>query len=345
VTAPSGEIDCGESGVTLRFTIPISSLASADIRLKGAEALLRRPLQPLVEAMKQMGVEVALDQNGVRVQGHPLGGRVQLPGDVSSQFISGLLLAGPLMTEGLELKVTSPLESRGYVSLTLEAMKRHGVDVEADGEMSRFKIAPGQTYKTADHDIPGDYSSSAFLMSAAAVTGSKILLQGLSEEETDPDSAFMGVLSEMGVKTSFAHNALTVEGAPMKAVNVSISDCPDLGPVVAVLGCYADGETRMTGARRLRYKESDRLQAMINELRVLGGEVNGTDDGLTLSGPTPLHGGTVDSHGDHRIAMALTIAALNATDRVVITNAQCVSKSYPSFFNDIRSLGVEVVER
>ena len=345
LSAPQGKIECRESGVTLRFTIPIASLVGTDVWLKGSETLMRRPIQPLIESMKQLSAEISVRGTDVLVKAGPSkGGSVELPGNVSSQFISGLLLAGPLMEEGLRLKLTSPLESRGYVSMTIETMKRHGVSVKINDDMSFYQVMPGQIYKPTEHTIPGDYSSAAFPMAAAAVTRSKILILGLPRDRADPDSAFLEVLSRMGVTTRFTSDALQVEGRALKAVNADITNWPDLGPVIAVLGCYADGETRITGARRLRYKESDRLSVITSELRVLGAEIGEIDSGLLLSGPASLHGGTVDSHGDHRIAMALSIAALNASGPVLIRNAECVNKSYPTYFDDIRALGVDVIE-
>jgi 3-phosphoshikimate 1-carboxyvinyltransferase len=343
---PSERIDCGESGVTLRFTIPIASLVEEDVKLSGSAGLMRRPLQPLIEAMNQLGVSIDPAGLEVKVKAASVkGGRVQIPGNVSSQFISGLLFAGPLMKEGLEISVTSPLESRGYVALTIETLKQHGINVQKNREMSLFHVAPHQTYWSADHTIPGDYSSAAFLMSAAAVTGSRIIITGLSQDEWDPDSAFLKILNQMGARSSFSSVGLHVEGLTLKASKVNISNCPDLGPVIAVLGACADGKTEITGAERLRYKESDRLTAIASELTRLGGEVKVTDDGMIVSGPSNLRGGTVDSHGDHRIAMALVVAALNAAEPITIRNAQSVNKSYPTFFDDIRSLGVEVTER
>ena len=346
LSAPQGMIECGQSGVTLRFTIPISSLVGKDVWLNGSETLMRRPIQPLIESMKQLGAEISFRGTAVRVKAGPAkGGSVQLPGNVSSQFISGLLLAGPLMEEGLRVRLISTLESRGYVSMTIETMKRHGVSVEINDDMSFYQVMPGQIYKPTEHTIPGDYSSAAFPMAAAAVTRSKILILGLPRDGADPDSAFLEVLGRMGVTTRFTSDALHVEGRALKAVNADITNCPDLGPVIAVLGCYAEGETRITGAGRLRYKESDRLSVIRSELRVLGAEIGEIGSGLLLSGPASLHGGTVNSHGDHRIAMALSIAALNASGPVLIRNAECVNKSYPTYFDDIRALGVDVIER
>jgi len=343
---PLGTIECGESGVTLRFTIPIVSLVGVDVNLSGSAGLMRRPLQPLIEAMKQLGVGIHSAGLEVRVKAASTkGGKVRIPGNVSSQFISGLLFAGPFMKEGLEVNVTSPLESRGYLALTIETLKQHGINVQKNSEMSIFQVAPWQTYSSADHTIPGDYSSAAFLMSAAAVTGSRITITGLAPGETDPDSALLRILTQMGVRSRFSSDGLHVEGGPLKASEVNISDCPDLGPVIAALGTCAEGKTKITSAERLRYKESDRLEAMASEIRNLGGEVKMTDDGLVVSGRTILRGGTVESHDDHRIVMALAVAALNAAEPVTIRNAQSVSKSYPAFFDDLRSLGVEVTER
>ena len=343
---PSGRIECGESGVTLRFTTPIASLVGVDVNLSGSARLMQRPLQPLIEAMKQLGVSIKARPVEVVVKAARVkGGSVRIPGNVSSQFISGLLFAGPLMEEGLEITVTSSLESRGYVALTIEAMKEHGINVQTNSDMSRLQIAPHQKYRSADHTIPGDYSSAAFLMSSAAVTGSRITITGLSQTESDPDSAFLKILAKMGVRSSFSPDGLQVEVQELKASQVNISNCPDLGPVTVVLGVFADGKTEITGAERLRYKESDRLTAIVSELRSLGAEVEVTEAGLVVYGPSTLRGGIVESHGDHRIAMALAVAALNATGPVTIRNAESVNKSYPTFFDDIRSLGVEVAER
>jgi len=345
-TTVKKEIHCGESGVTLRFTIPIASLTGEEIMFKGSEGLIRRPIEPLAEAMVQLGVNVAASKCGIRVAGGPpLGGRIQIRGDVSSQFVSGLLLAAPMMQEGLRLEMTSPLESRGYVRLTMEIMKHHGVQVKSNDEMSLFEIQPKQTYAPAADRVPGDFSSASFVMSAAAITDSKLLIRGLLQENSEPDSVVVSILSKMGIATRFIPEGLLVEGGRLNGIIINIRDCPDLGPILAVLGCYADGETRITGAGRLRYKESDRLNAVASELRVLGGEIEAINGSLLVHGPRSLHGGNVRSHGDHRVAMALSAAALRAKGQVVIEGAECVSKSYPAFFNDLRSLGVEVFGR
>jgi 3-phosphoshikimate 1-carboxyvinyltransferase len=339
------EIQCGESGVTLRFTIPIAALTAARVTLTGSEALMRRPLEPLADAMKQLGVRVTVERDKIQVDGGPpKEANVHIRGDISSQFISGLLLAGPLMEDGLNMRLRSPLESRDYVSLTIEIMKRHGIQVENDSEMSHFEVAPGQKYVPAEHQIPGDFSSAAFAMSAAAITKSKVLIMGLPKRDAEPDAVLLDFLSQMGAKTALSDGSVSVEGGRLRAVSIDLRDNPDLGPIIAVLGSYAEGETKITGAARLRFKESDRLSAIASELNALGAQIVETNDGLVVHGPTPLSGGLVRSHGDHRIAMALSVAALGAREKVVIEEAECVSKSYPNFFDDLRSLGVEVVE-
>lgn len=345
-TALRKEIQCGESGVTLRFSIPVASLTGEKVRLICHKSLMARPIEPLLEGMKQLGVHVETDRNRVIVEGGPpKGGKISIPGNVSSQFISGLLLAGPLMEKGLQVELTSPLESRSYVLLTMGVMKRHGVEVSSNDEMSTFTATPKRMYLPAVDSVPGDFSSAAFAMAAAAITDSKLLIRGLPQDNIEPDSAMVEILNKMGVAARSLPDGLLVEGARMKGIDIDLRDCPDLGPVVAVLGCYADGRTRITGAGRLRYKESDRLGAIALELGKLGAEIEETEDGLITSGPCSLNAGIVESHGDHRIAMALCVAAIRARGQVVIKRAECVSKSYPTFFNDLRSLGVEVVDR
>ena len=343
---PLHAIDCGESGVTMRFTIPIAALAGSETHLTCKESLARRPHQPLIECMRQLGVDVTQDGNVITIRGGPpKGGRTQMRGDVSSQFISGLLLASPFMEDGLELKLTSQLESRRYVLLTIGAMRRHGILVGYDDQMSFLTVGVGQTYEPAEHLISGDYSSAAFPIAAAAITSSKLLVRGLSQDDAEPDSVLTRILFQMGIETHHSGDGLLIGAGRLKAAQVDISDCPDLGPAIAVLGCYAEGETEILGAGRLRYKESDRLGAIASELGTLGGKIKSNGDRLLVRGPFFLSGGIVDSHGDHRIAMALSVAAIHARSDVTITNAECVAKSYPNFFDDLRYLGVKVVEQ
>ena len=341
--APRNEINCGESGVTLRFMIPIVSLAGG-AKLSGRRSLMQRPIEPLAKAMEKLGVKLIAEHDRLLVTGDPpIGGTVRIKGNVSSQFVSGLILAAPHMVEGLHVELTSPLESRSYVLLTIDTMKQHSIRVQANDEISLIDVPPGQRYLPADHKIPGDFSSAAYALSAAAITKSRILVRGLSRASKEPDVGLVQILSRMGAETSFQENGLLVEGGKLTGITVDLRQNPDLGPIIAVLGCYANGETKITGAERLRYKESDRLATVTSELASLGAKIAETADGLIVHGPSHLKGGTVKSHGDHRIAMALSVAALCGMSQIVIEGVECVSKSYPKFFDDLRSLGVDVI--
>jgi len=322
--------------------IPTVSLAGG-AKLSGKRNLMRRPIASFAKAMEELGVKLILRDDNLLVQGDPpIGGTVHIDGDVSSQFISGLIFAAPHMVKGLHVELTSPLESRGYVLLTINCMKQHGVVVQANDEFSFLDVHPGQTYLPADHEIPGDFSSAAYALSAAAITESRVVVRGLSSMSKEPDMNVVQILSRMGAEAIFQEDGLLIEGRKLKGISVDLRENPDLGPIVAVLGAYAYGETRITGAKRLRYKESDRLAAVSSELTSLGAKVAETDDGLVVHGPSLLKGGTVKSYDDHRIAMALSVAALCAETPVIIEGAECVSKSYPKFFDDFRSLGVDI---
>jgi 3-phosphoshikimate 1-carboxyvinyltransferase len=324
---------------------PIASLTGEEAVFTGRESLMRRPLAPLIEALGEIGVAAKLSEQKLVIQGRADGGVAHIQGDVSSQFISGLLFAGPLMPRGLRIDLTTPVESRNYVLQTLQTMNQHGIDVKSEPDMSAFQIDGRQTYSPANHSVSGDYSSAAFALAAAAITGSTLLVRNLPRNDREPDAQIVDILSRMGGETHVTDNGISVEGSELRGIRVDLRDNPDLGPVLAVLGVFAKGETIIEGAKRLRHKESDRLEAISTELNSLGANIKTTEDGLKVRGPSSLKGGLVDSHGDHRIAMALAVAALNARSKVEIGRAECVSKSYPNFFDDLRSIGVEVIER
>ena len=339
---PRDIVNCGESGVTMRFVIPILSLTGAESYVKGRESLMHRPIEPLANALEQINVRVTIDKGIITVHGAPAeGGELTIRGDVSSQFISGLLLAGTLMRRGLTVNVSSSLESRNYVLLTIEALKRHGIHVRFDGNMSRLEIPHGQKFSPATHKVTGDFSAASYPLAAAAITKSPVMVQNL-EKSLEPDSAIIDILTQMGATVKLQGDTVQVENARLKGTAVDLRNCPDLGPIVAVLGCYAEGETEITGAARLRYKESDRLSAMRTELNSLGAHVKETDEGLIMNGPTAFKGGQVYAHNDHRIAMALSVAALGSRGDVMIEGAECVSKSYPNYFEEMRTIGMEV---
>jgi 3-phosphoshikimate 1-carboxyvinyltransferase len=343
-------IDCGESGATLRFMIPVAALAAEPSVFVFGSSLEQRPIQPLLQSLKQLGAEASLQRLGgksaVQVQGGGIrGGKTAMRGDVSSQFVSGLMFACPRARADTEITLTTPLESKGYVQMTREVLAEHGIKAFVSEDFSRLHIPSNQEYKRCDHKVPGDFSSAAFLLAAAAITRSEVCAQNLDCETRQGDKAILGILKDMSVKGKIRSGRVEITGSGglLGAVDVDARDTPDLVPVCTVLACYAKGVSRIHDAQKLRYKESDRLLALYIELKKMGAEIAMDESSLTVKGPCALRGSTIDPHNDHRIAMACAVAALGASGETKIQNAECVKKSYPRFFNDLRVLGVDVV--
>jgi len=347
--APKNPIDCGESGATLRFMTPVAALAPESSVFTFGSSLERRPIAPLLQSLKQLGAESSLQlkegSSLVRIHGGGIsGGKTSIRGDVSSQFISGLLFACPRAKLDTEVDVTTPLESRNYVQMTIEVLSKHGIRVSASNDFTQLKIPSNQTYKPRDHEVPGDFSSAAFLLAAAAVTSSRVKVKNLDRHSIQGDKAILDILTEMGSKVRVDDEYVEVQGRQqLNAIDVDARDIPDLVPVCAVLSCYSKGIFKIYNAKRLRYKESDRLASLHLELKKMGAEITMKEDGLIIRGPCTMHGTTIDPHNDHRIAMACAVAALGARGETKIQNSECVSKSYPRFFDDLGSLGANIV--
>jgi 3-phosphoshikimate 1-carboxyvinyltransferase len=348
--APKNPINCGESGATLRFMIPVAALASGSTIFTLGSSLERRPIAPLLKSLKQLGIESHLQlregSSLVRIHGGGIkGGKTSIRGDISSQFISGLLFACPKAREDTEIVVTTPLESRSYVQITIEVLAKHGIRVSASNDFTQLKIPSNQNYNPCKHEVPGDFSSAAFLVAAAAVTSSRVKVKNLDYQTIQGDRAILDILEKMGSKVRADDKFVEVEGRQLNAVDVDAKDIPDLVPVCAVLACYSKGISKIYNAKRLRYKESNRLSSLSAELKKMGAEIMIKEDSLIIRGPYTMHGATINSHNDHRIAMACAVAALEAIGETKIQNSECVNKSYPRFFDDLRSLGANVVER
>jgi len=345
---PRKPIDCGESGATLRFMIPVAALAPGPSTFTLGLSLSRRPLEPLLQSLKQLGAESSLQQGEkgmiVRVHGGGIrGGKASIKGDISSQFISGLLFACPRAEENTEITVTTPLESRSYVEMTLEVLEKHVVKVSASNDLRQLRVSANQNYNPCGHKVPGDFSSAAFLLAAAAITSSKVKVKNLDHRTKQGDKAILSILEETGSKVRVEDEYVEVEGAQPNAVDVDSKDIPDLVPVCAALACYSKGTFKLHNARRLRYKESDRLSSLYSELKKMGADIKTAGDSLIIKGPCALHGATINPHNDHRIAMACAVAGLGASGETRIQNFECVRKSYPNFFDDLRSLGADVI--
>jgi 3-phosphoshikimate 1-carboxyvinyltransferase len=343
-------IDCGESGTTLRFMIPVAALAPDPSTLVFKGSLERRPIEPLLQSLEGLGAKARYKKVGAKdavfVEGGGiLGGKTSIPGNISSQFISGLMFACPMAKVDTEIILSSPLESVDYVKMTQEVLAKHDVRAVIYGSFERIEIPANQTYMPCDCKVPGDFSSAAFLLAAAAMTNSKVQVSNLDYRSIQGDKAVLGVLKQMGVAGKVCENSVEINGTcnPLQPLNIDSKNIPDLVPVCAVLACFADGTSRISGARRLRLKESDRLSSLYVELRKMGAQIEIDADSLTVTGSCGLKGAVIDPHNDHRIAMACAVAALGAQGETTIRNAECVRKSYPQFFTHLKQIGAEIV--
>ncbi len=350
VTGAKRPIDVGESGATLRFMIPVSALASTPSVFVLGKGLAKRPVAPLLESLKQLGGNADVIKTGrktsIRVEGGGIhGGKTNMVGDVSSQFVSGLMFACPLAKADTLLTLTSLLESKSYVLMTENVLSKHGVKVDISEDFNKIKIPAKQKYQPIDGKIPGDFSSAAFLLAAAALTDSKVCVMNLDYGSIQGDKIIVRILKQMGINCDVREGQIeiTSNGGFLGAVDVDVRDIPDLVPVCAALACHANGTSRIHDAERLKLKESDRLVSLHSELSKMGAEITMDESSLTIYGPCKLQGVVIDPHNDHRIAMACAVAALRAEGETIIQNAECVRKSYPQFFTDLRALGVDVI--
>ena len=318
-------IDCNESGSTLRFIIPIAAAVGSNTEFRGRGRLPQRPIDIFIRELGKNGVNFDYHNTmPFTVSGGLKSGRFEIEGDVSSQFITGLLFALPLLDGDSEIVLTSHLESRPYVDITIDTLRRFGVSV--DESENSFRIKGGQCYTARDEHIEGDYSQAAFFCVANAL-GSEVKLHNLDENSVQGDKKILEIISDMCYNGNIGH------------YRADCSDIPDLVPILAVLGAFGSGDSVIYNAKRLKIKESDRLQTTAALLNSLGGNVEITDDGLIIHPTGAMHGGTVDSFGDHRIVMAAAIAATAIDGEVIIRGAEAAEKSYPAFFDDYRKLG------
>ena len=320
-------LDCGESGSTLRFLIPVALALRGGGRFTGRGRLMERPQKPYFDLFDEKGIAYRQEDGVLTVQGRLTPGTFALPGDVSSQFVTGLLYALPLLEGDSRITLTTPLESRGYVDMTLEALERFGIRAECpDGRTLR--VPGGQTYRPCRAAVESDYSQAAFYYAANGL-GGQVEILGLNPRSAQGDRCIVPY-----------HMQLCGPGE----AELDVSQCPDLVPPLAAHAALRQGITRIVNAARLRIKESDRLTAVTQVLTALGADVVEGADRLTITGqPEGLAGGvTVDSHNDHRIAMMTAVAATRCAAPVTITGAECVAKSYPDFWEDYERLGGQI---
>ena len=329
-------LDCRESGSTFRFLLPVAAVLCASASFTGGGRLPDRPIADLIKAIRGGGVEFTGTRLPFSISGKLRSGDYVLPGNVSSQYISGLLMALTAVPGESRVRLSSTLESSAYVDMTLSTLQRFGADagrIEGGYSVSggRQLISPGIIASE------GDWSNAAFFLASGAIGGG-VTVTGLNPYSVQGDRKIADVLRRFGADVRTHGNAVTVLPGTLRGCEIDIAETPDLLPVLAVAAAFAEGETRFLNGSRLRLKESDRLKSVSDMLRTLGGSVNELPDGLIIHGKT-LTGGVVNSAGDHRIVMAAAIAAAHATGSAVITGAQAVSKSYTSFFEEFAKLG------
>lgn len=339
-------IDCRQSATTLRFLIPLVLTTNEAFTFTAKSGLVRRPLDDMYAVLSRDDIAYE-NENGMlplHLCGMLQGGTYTLDTAITSQTLSGLLIALPLLKEDSKIKLTQKLSSKGYIDMTLSMLKRCGIEIDYLPEVGEFLIPGGQHYKAFDYRLEGDYSSAAFWLCASAM-GSEVLSLGLDVKSLQADRVFLNILSRMGAKIIKQGNGLKIRcEEPLKEVTINVDGAPDLMPALAVLAASLEGITQFSGIDRLRYKETDRVKTTMNMIASLGGDIVKMSDKLIIRGTGSLKGGTVHTGGDHRIAMAAAVASVLCKNNVVVTHADCVNKSYPLFWDDFQKVGGEIEE-
>lgn len=331
----------GESGLATRLFTPIASLNSTPICIKGEGTLLHRPMMMMIEPLRRLGVEVR-DGGGhlpIEVKGPIHGGNIEVDGSFSSQFITGLLLALPLAKEDTTLHVRSAV-STPYIDMTIDTAKRFGVEImHHEGDYSEFYIEGGQKYTPADLAIEGDWSGASTMLVAGAISG-RVTVKNLSTLSKQADTAICRALERAGAGIIIEGDSITVTKRRLRSFTFDATNSPDLFPALAALAAAAHGQSTIIGTQRLLHKESDRAETIRQEYEKLGIEVDISEENVMKIRGGEIHPATVFSHNDHRIAMSLAVSALRCKGNVTIENAECVEKSYPTFFEDLESITV-----
>ena len=360
---PDNVIDCANSGTTMRLVTAAAALADGITVLTGDDSLRSRPQGPLLEALDALGVEAKSSRHNGQaplvIEGPLSGGQVDIPGDVSSQYISALLMAGAVTDEGIELNLTTDLKSAPYVDITLEVLEDFGVTAEPVGATGEggvrsagaegFVVAGGQQYSPegGEYHVPGDFSSMSYLLAAGAIAaadGESVVVEG-AYPSAQGDSAIVDILDAMDADIDWDREVgeITVAQSDLTGTTVDVGDTPDLLPTIAVLGAVAEGDTVIENCEHVRYKENDRVSAMATELTKMGVEVTEEHDVLTIHGSeSTLSGATVEGYHDHRIIMSLAVAGLVADGTTTVTGGDHVDVSFPTFFDLLADLGGSV---
>ena len=336
-------VDCCESGSTLRFLIPLASLTGQEVTFTGRGRLMERPQSVYKTLYQQQGLRFEQGADRLTVEGALTPGEYELAGNVSSQFISGLLFALPLLGGTSTLHLIPPVESRSYIDMTRAVQAVFGIESRWQDE-NTLVLPGGQTYHPCDYTVEGDYSQAAFPAVLGAVCGG-VTITGLAPDTLQGDAAILDILRRCGAVFTRTAEGISFEKAPLHGVDIDLADCPDLGPVLMVLGLLCEGTTVIRNAERLRLKESDRIAAMEAELRACGGVLESEGGTITVHGcANRLHApaGVLHGHNDHRVVMSLAVLALSTGIPLTVDDAEAITKSWPNFFEAIKPLGAEV---
>ncbi len=343
LTCPDDVVNAENSGTTIRIMAGVASLLPCHTVLTGDESIRKRPMEPLIEALRELGVGCGSTRgNGLApliVRGPNTGKQTHIRGDVSSQFISSLLICSPPKEVDTEIVLTAPLKSRPYVEITMGMMREFGAEVEMTEK--GFQVSGRQRYKATNYKVPGDYSSAAFLLVAGALSDG-VVVTGLDQDDKQGDKIILHILEDFGAGVVRGNSSVRAIPGELTATEVDLSDAPDLFPIVSVLATQANGLTVIKNAEHVRHKESDRIASTTDFLKAMGADVQEKRDGCLIKGPTALHGAQLDSLGDHRILMAGAVAGMIAKGETTISHGESYYVSYPKFLDDIKALGGKV---
>ena len=336
---PMKVLNANESGSSIRFLIPVALTQDHEVVFDGKQGLRNRPQKVYFNLFNKHHIsyeKLSNEDLPLKVKGPLTPGIYELPGDISSQFITGLMFALPLLNGDSVIRLTTPLESVGYVCLTLDVLKQFGIHIEV--KSNEYFIKGNQTFQPRNYYVEGDYSQAAFFL-VANTLGSRITLNGMNEHSLQGDKKIIDIINEMGGEVYFKDNQLKAKKVKTSGITIDLSQTPDLGPILTVLASVSKGTTTIVNAERLRIKESDRIKAMVSELSKMGANITETHDGMIIKGVSKLKGNvTLESWNDHRIVMALSIAATIADGPVKIKDAFAINKSYPTFFEEFTRL-------
>ncbi|MGD9909526.1 MAG: 3-phosphoshikimate 1-carboxyvinyltransferase [Candidatus Izemoplasmatales bacterium] len=332
-------VECNESGSTLRFIIPIFALAKEKVVFTGKRSLFKRPMSVYEDLFDQNRMSFQKNDESIIISGGLTNGTFRVPGNISSQFISGLLFALPLTKGDSTIIIEGNLESKQYIDMTIDTLREFQVRIIETNE--GYLIPGNQTYHSNNITVEGDYSQLAFFAVLGSISDD-IYCKNIPFNSKQPDKAILDYVSQMGGKFEYTKNGINFYRSETNGIDIDVSQCPDIAPILGILGALSSGTTRIINASRLKMKESNRLLSTYETLVKLGVNVTMGEDYLVIEGKDTLEGGVFDSYQDHRIVMSVAVAASRASSNVYIRHAEAINKSYPDFFKDLEKLGAEI---